>query len=165
MKKIDEMLGITGVEEPTYETLPNIIEDETSQDFIKDEINDFEEDFDRSIEILSETLEVSRDSLSSLADLARDDENVKAYDSINNFLKTMNQTAKLILDLHEKKQKFKQASNKKSNDAERVGAGNVTTNNTQVNNNYFGKIEDIEKEFLSNNPELIDVIKKGDFNK
>lgn len=151
MKEIDKLLMISGSEE---DKLPSLIEDESSFDFIQDEIENFESDFDKSIEILGETLEISRNSLEELVVLAKDDENPKAYDTVNNFLKTMNQTAKLLLELHEKKQKFKQTSNKKSNEAANVPQVQ-TVSNTQVNNNvYFGKIDDLEEEFLQSNPDI-----------
>ncbi|QIG65703.1 terminase small subunit [Ochrobactrum phage vB_OspM_OC] len=152
MKQIDEKLGIGELLIPDDNELPALIEEDKPID-AGDEV-EFETDFDKSLEILEETLDTARNSLEHIVEIAKQDESPKAFDSVTNLLRTMNQTAKLMLEMHEKRQKFKhnniKISKEKPTDNKEVN--NYSQTNNQVNI-YAGTTKELEA-IAENIPEI-----------
>lgn len=155
MKAIDEKLNIGELIKVEKENLPVETSNEKELDNSNLEMDqeEFETDFDKSLDILEETLETARTSLEHIVEIAKQDESPKAFDSVTNLLRTMNQTAKLMLEMHEKRQKYKH-NNIKLKDTGGEKPSSVT--NTQVNGNinvFTGTTQELEK-LASEIPEI-----------
>lgn len=132
-RNIHELVGLP-VEEVS---LPTLIEKTEAP---KDA--DAKDDIDFVRDTLHSLLRAGTDAFEDLADIARTEEKVSAFATMNSMLQNLSDISLKLIDLHEKKQKLLATSPEPS--------GNSSVNNVTNNNAVFvGSTSDLAK-FLNN---------------
>ena len=127
---IHELVGLP-VEEPE---LPALIE---KQEVPKD--NDAKDDIDFVRNTLHSLLEAGTTAFEDLADIARSEEKVSAFATMNSMLQNLSDISLKLIELHEKKQKILATPSKEEGQAKNVN--NVTNNNAV----FVGSTSDLTK--------------------
>jgi hypothetical protein len=106
-----------------------------------------ENDFQYVRENLYDVIDKSREALDSVMQLAQQSQHPRAYEVLNQLLRTVADVSNNLTDLHIKRTKIEV-------DKQRSGVGNI--NNRTINNNVFvGTTADIQK-LLANLPTPLD---------
>jgi hypothetical protein len=141
-EKFAEAFGIPPIESVTEKKeLPAIIQDEPQ--VVDKSVDDFE--FVRGT--LYKLLENGSTAFEQLADIARVEEKIAAYTTMNEMLSNLSDISIKLLDIHEKKKKMEAFSKK---DTPSQGPTNVTNNTV-----FVGSAVDLDK--LLSQGDIIDV--------
>lgn len=147
-KPINEILKIT----ETVETVTDVevvepkklslseIESEEEQERLKKEEEQFNRDFESARSNILYVLDGAKDSLEKISRIADDKETAKEFDALNNLLRTIADSSSVLMNLHERKKKYRQSQ----------GGGKSNDSTTNINNAVF----------VGNSTELKDFIKK-----
>lgn len=160
-KPIDELLGIPKVVEaepvPVEEEkvfLPGITnapqppaaQDSAELEKLKKDEEQFTKDFEEARRNMLFVIEGAKDSLEKITKIAEDKETAKEFDALNNLLRTIADSSSVLMNLHERKKKYR----------EKVHGIKATDSSTNINNAVFVGNSSEFKEILSKMRKSID---------
>lgn len=102
---IEKILNVGPVPKEEFK-LPEIIDNSNLPETMEDDIK-FEEDFNKSRDNLNNVIMQANIALAKMQIIADDREDAKSFEAVNSLLKTLAQTAKDTLEIHEMRKKFK----------------------------------------------------------
>lgn len=144
---IDQSRNPIDVAQPTQITsLPT--EEELEEKQFEDLTKSFDNDFVQTRNNLLFVMDAAKEALSEISLIARDKEGAKEYDALNGLLKTLNETSRTLLEVHEKRKKFLEAKKKSTNSTKNDGS-------ISVNNAVFVGSSTELKKFLRDMKEQI----------
>ena len=114
---IHEILGIRKLERDKPEASTEIVpvsEVDIEQRMIEESAQAFDLDFITARNNMLFVMSRAKKALEEIELIAKEKEDAKSYDALNNLLKTMNETSKTLMEMHEKRKKFKEQTFKPS---------------------------------------------------
>lgn len=130
MTDINDILGIPKKpkELMTLEEIMPPSLDEMEEKQLRETEKQFDFDFITARNNLLFVLDSTKSALGEISLIAREKEDAKSYDSLNSLLKTLNETSRTLIEMHDRRKKFKEQTFKM---ATRNGgaAENISVNN------------------------------------
>lgn len=144
-KPLNEILNIptepkeVEIIEPSKLSLSEI-EAEEDKERLKKEEEQFNRDFENARRNMLFVIDGAKDSLEKISRIAEDKETAREFDALNNLLRTIGDSSSVLLNLHERRKKYRERS---------IGGRSVDST-TNINNAVF----------VGNSSEFKDLIKK-----
>lgn len=102
-------------------------ESEEDKERLKKEEEQFNRDFENARSNILYVLDGAKDSLEKISRIADDKETAKEFDALNNLLRTIADSSSVLMNLHERKKKYREKS----------FGGKSVDSSTNINNAVF----------------------------